>query len=199
MSIFTLILQILGSLILFLFFFWRRLREDFDSPVIFRSGFIMVLGFGIGQIVFVSIVPRFFPASNIFNYAGLWFWGAILGLSIGFMISQKAFRLPFYETLEAAIVGFLFASPIITKEWIFSIAIVTIFYVLKLKYKSFNWYRSGKVGFAGLATMGIFFTARSILAFIGSTMLVFTGIGKVEVVLCAALAFLSFFAIYDLS
>jgi len=30
-------------------------------------------------------------------------------------------------------------------------------------------------------------------------MLVFTGIGKVEVVLCAALAFLSFFAVYTLS
>jgi hypothetical protein len=159
----------------------------------------MVIGFGLGQISFVTLVPKLFPASNIFNYTGLWFWGALLGLSIGFITSQKLFNLPLYEALEAAIVGFLFASPLITKEWTFSVIILIVFYMLKSRYKSFRWYKSGKVGFAGLATMGMFFTIRSFLAFIGNTMLVFTGIGKVEVVLCAALAFLCFFAVYNLS
>lgn len=199
MSIFLLVLQFLGSLILFLFFFWRRLREDFDAHVIFRSGFMMAIGFGIGQILFAALIPRLFPASNIFSYTGLWFWGALLGLSLGFVFSQKVFALPLYESLEAAIVGFLFASPIITKEWVYSLLAIGTYYFLKSRYKSFSWYKSGKVGFAGLATMGVFFTVRSVLAFVGSTMLVFTGIGKVEVVLCAALAFLSFFAVYNLS
>ncbi len=199
MSIFIGFLQFFVSLVLFLFFFWRRLRDDFDSHIIFRSGFLMVLGFALGQISFVTLVPKLFPASNIFSYTGLWFWGSFLGLGSGFIISQRLYKLPLYEALEAAIVGFLFASPLITHEWIFSTIILVIFYIFKSRYKSFRWYKSGKVGFAGLATMGVFFLSRSFLAFIGSSMLVFTGIGKVEVVLCAALAFLSFFAVYTLS
>lgn len=199
MSIFLLISQFLASLLLFLFFFWRRLREDFEPHIIFRSGFLMVITFAMGQILFVALVPKLFPASSIFSYTGLWFWGALLGLGVGFIISQRLYKLPLYEALEAAFVGFLFASPLVTKEWVFAIMTLLFYYFVKSRYKSFRWYRSGKVGFAGLATMGVFFMVRSFLAFMGSTMLVFTGIGKVEVVLCSALAFLSFFAVYNLS
>lgn len=157
------------------------------------------MGLGIGELLFVNLIPRLFPASSIFSYTGLWFWGALTGLSIGFVVSQRVFELPLYEAFEAAVVGFLFASPILTREWVYSAIALACYYYLRGRYKSFMWYKSGKVGFAGLVTLGLFFLVRSILALSGSNMLVFTGIGKVEVVLCAALSFLCFFAVYNLS
>lgn len=199
MSNFTTSLAFVVSLLTFLFFFWRRLREDFEPPVIFRSGLLIVAGFAVGSATAGVLLPRFLPSSAIFSPTGLWFWGAGIGLAIGFAISYRVFKLPFYESLEAAVVGFLFASPFITREWIYEFISLCVYYYLRSHYKSFSWYKSGKVGFAGLATMGVFFLVRSILALVGGSMIVFTGIGKVEVVLCAALSFLSFFAVYNLS
>ena len=159
----------------------------------------MVAGFSVGSAGAVYLVPQLFPSSVIFEYQGLWFWGAIAGVSLGFLSAQRTFKLPFYESLEATVVGFLFAIPFLTREVIYAIPSLLVYYVLLNKYKSFEWYKSGKVGFAGLATMGIFFLIRSLLALVGGSVLVFTGIGRVEVVLCAALAFLCFFAVYNLS
>lgn len=187
------------SLLAFLFFFWRRLRDDFDSSTIFRSGLLMLAGFSIGSTISGMFLPELIPSSKIFSSTGMWFWGALVGLGLGFVVSQRIFKLPLYETLEAAIVGFLFASPFITKEWVYTLISLALYYFIRDRYKSFSWYKSGKVGFAGLSTLGIFFLVRSLLALFGSTMIVFTGIGKVEVVICAALAFLCFFAVYNLS
>ena len=199
MSIFILLLQFALTLVLFLFFFWRALHEDFASTTIFRSGLIITFGFALGGVLFSAIIPRFFPQSSVFSHTGLWFWGAVVGLTIAFSISQKVFSFPFYETLEAAVVGFLVAMPILSKEWLASVLTLLVYIYLKNKYKTFAWYKSGKVGFAGLSCLGIFFLIRALLALTGSSMLVFTGIGKVEVVVCAALAFLAFFAVYNLS
>ncbi len=199
MSNFLQVIAFAVSLLTFQFFFWRRLHEDFDHRIIFRSGTLMVAGFAIGSVLSALIIPVFFPTSKVFAYTGLWFWGAIVGVAIGFLVSQRVFKLPFYEMLEASVVGFLFAIPFVTREFLYAIPSLIAYYILLNKYKSFSWYKSGKVGFAGLATLGIFFLVRSILALIGERMLVFTGIGKVEVVLCAAVAFLCFFGVYNLS
>ena len=90
----SIITSALGILI-FLFIFWKRLREDFASPIIFSISFYILLGVAIGWLVSL----KFFP--NWFLYTC--FGGALIGLYAGIL----QYKIRFYESLEAVVVAFL--------------------------------------------------------------------------------------------
>lgn len=194
----TVSLGILSAFV-FLFFYWRRLQEDWEHDTIFKSGLFIVLLFILGASFTSFLIPRIFPQSVIFTHQGLWFWGALIGVIVGLFITVRINKFPPYEAFEAVVVGFMFASIFMTRELVPSGLALFSYYYAKRKYKSFHWYKSGKVGFSGLAACGVFFLARALIALFPMPMLVYTGIGRVEVVVSAALAFLSFFGIYNLS
>lgn len=202
MSIFLdLLVLVFGSLV-FLFFFWRRLKEDYSSSLIFSSGltviFAVLIGVGLSKIPSGLLKP-----SQVFAPQELWFWGGFLGFLAGFGISLRRFKLRIVETFEAAIIGLLFLLLLVylrNLSFVFVLitaVILLIFHFFESKYRRFSWYKSGRVGFSGLMAAGLFFLARMILSV--SMPGVSSVVGKVDLVLSGVSAFLLFFSLYNLS
>jgi len=83
------------GLFVFLFVFWRKLKEDYISSQVFSTSFSIVLG-----IVLFNILTRiFFPT--------WWFWASFLGVSIGYAVGRFRFKLRALETLQALIIALL--------------------------------------------------------------------------------------------
>lgn len=211
-TFFTIILYFISFLwfiLIFLFIFWSKLKEDYDTKTIFTQGFFIIFSVYISIFCTKIIISRL-PQTNIFNPNGLWFWMSLLAVSIAFVIGILKFKFKFYEALEATFLG-LFSTLmptelmfyLFTKNRLFIIQatvilfFIIIYFILNSHYKKITWYRSGRVGFASLLTLGLFFLTRSIIAIYSPNMLFLAG--KVEIVFSAAVAFLIFFALYNLS
>src|SRR6266478_5981851 len=116
MSNITILIALPIGILGFLFLFWRRLKEDYPGDQIFTFGFIVA----------ACILVGFFSGLSVYNIQhtiyfsphGLWFWLAFLFGGVGFFVSFMKLKLRFFETLEAAGLGFLF--------WIFTIYIVNL-------------------------------------------------------------------------
>lgn len=190
-------LFLLGFL-LFSFFFWRKLKEDYLESQIFTSIFIIL-----GTVLLLLLISlKFFPA--------WWFWMAFLGFILGLGLATSRFRLRFYETLEAGIVSAFpwlacafFYDGIKNSSWfslayfIFILLFLVLYQTLNVRYKDFGWYKSGKIGFAGLTTLGVFFLTRGVIAILFPFVLSF--VGELEAIVSGTMAFLVFLAVFNLS
>lgn len=192
----------LGSIVA-LFNYWRRFREDYPSPVIFESGILVLAGSIIGALLFQFILRRFVSDSYFFDGSGLWFWGGVVGfITMSFFIMFQM-KIRFYEAFEALGVGFMYLLLLVLislKVFVLAVTLMftlVIYHLINAKYKSFTWYKSGRVGFAGLTTFGLFFVARAVIAVASFHMVSFVGI--IDAMLSALVAFLLFFSVYNLS
>ncbi len=179
------------SLILYLFMFWRQLKDDYVSNQIFTTGF-----FAIFLAVFLGYGSyRFFP-----NW---WFWSGFVGVFLSVLFNSRRFRMRTIEVLEAVVIGFLpvlgaiALSDFISRDESASLyavlvclVLIVLFYILNSTYKSFSWYRSGRVGFAGLATVGIVFLLRALVAIKLPDMVSFAG--KPDIYLSGAVSVSAF-------
>lgn len=197
MLIASLLVNFLGILV-FLFIFWRRLREDYSSEIIFKAAFYILIGVLVGFLIsfkFISIAS---------------FWFMFIGANLGLGLSILTLKVKFYETFEALIISsfpwisfiFLLDSVIHSSlssflAFVAILVFVFISYYLDTHYKNFTWYRSGKIGFAGLLTLGLFFMVRSVLAIFTINMLSFVGF-KVEAIVSGAAAFICFVLLFNL-
>lgn len=183
---------------LFLFNFWKKLKDDYTQNQIFTTGFYILLGLGVGNIISNSFLPVW------------WFWMSLAGGLVGLMIGFFRFSLRIIETLDAAIgAGLnLFAIALLANWYFgkstyaligFAFTLLFIFFykLLDKHYKKFTWYKSGRVGFSGLATSGTFFLLRGLIALRLPDVLSFAG--RIDIVISAVLAFVSFFALLNLS
>ena len=149
----------------FLFVFWKNLKDDYIPSQIFSTSLIVLIFIGVGY--FLSTIFK--------SYA---FWIIFLSLIVGYIIGSIKCGIKFYEGFDSFIISSLFAfmatSPILYKYWQLNLILIysaivlsaVVFYVIKKNYKSFVWYKSGRRGFPGLFTLGIFFLIRSIVAII---------------------------------
>ncbi len=198
MAIASILINFVGSLT-FLFIFWKRLREDYSSEIVFKTAFNILVGILVGSLIFLK-----------FSQIGF-FWPVLVGALVGLGLSFFRFRVRFYETFEAFIIasfpwiGLTFLLDSITHSSLtsfFAFIAVLIFvfaaYYLDTHYKDFSWYKSGKIGFAGIVTLGIFFIVRSTLAIFGIHMISFVGL-KIEAVVSGAAAFLCFILLLNLA
>ncbi|CAN5278386.1 hypothetical protein BH10PAT1_BH10PAT1_7000 [soil metagenome] len=214
MSNTTIILSTIIGLLGFLFLLWRRLKEDYTSEQIFSFGFIVALFLEIGFFIGLFFQNRI-HSSSVFSANGLWFWLAFIFMIMGFAVaylkpnSNAIFKLRFFELLEATGIGFIFwffsnllinsIKIINLPSLIYSVFIailISFFFFLDNRYKSFSWYKSGKVGFTGLVILGIFFLSRSVVALLDPGMLSF--IGKVDAIISAIASFGFFITLYNL-
>jgi len=203
--IISLTIGIFGSL----FLFWRELKEDYDNNQIFSFGLLVsisvIVGFLVGLILKTKV-----QGSNIFSSTGLWFWTSFIAGVIGWTIAYFKFKLKFFETLEASAVGFIFfifvtnlinsLQPVNIKAILFALfsgLLVLIFYMLDSRYKRFSWYKSGRVGFSGLAILGIFFLIRAVVAMVDPSMVSF--VGKTDAIVDSVVSFIFFLTLYNLS
>jgi len=190
----------LVGLLGFLFLFWRRLKEDYEQKEIFTFSFLIVFGALVGVVICFFLLER--PL--------YWFWAAFLGMVIGFLIGDLKFKFRFFETLEALATGALFwlANTLVAQSVdehslasLIAALVVTLllalFFFLDGRYRGFAWYRSGRVGFAGLVTVGTFFLIRGIASLVFPSMLSF--IGQVDTFVSASLAFAFFLMLFYLA
>lgn len=154
------ILNIVG-LIIFLFIFWKRLKEDYLPNQIFSTFFSILFFMLLTYFVSINLLPTW------------WFWCTFLGFILGLIIGILRFKLKFYETFEAAFLGFLICfslyflgdsvknlNIISFAGFVISVILIGIFQYIDLHYKNYSWYKSGKVGFTGLILSAIFFLVR---------------------------------------
>lgn len=193
----SLIVTVSGVLA-FLFLFWKRLREDYAPGIIFESAFYIVLGIGISQFVSLRFLPNWF------------FWAGLFGSIAGIYLGHLRFKIRFYESLEGLVIGLLpWVSFVFLKDsvihsslnsflaFLVTLLAIFIFYYLDVHFREFTWYKSGKVGFAGVSTLAIIFTVRSAIALFGISVLTFSG--KYEGAFSATAALFCFILIYNLS
>lgn len=197
MLIASILANLLGIFV-FLFVFWKRLREDYSSEIIFKTAFHILIGILIGFLISLKFIST---AS---------FWFAFVGSTLGLGFAILRLKVKFYETFEALIISsfpwisfiFLLDSVIHSSlssflAFVAILIFVFISYFLDTHYKNFTWYKSGKIGFAGILTLGLFFVVRSILAIFTVNMLSFVGL-RVEAVVSGAVAFICFVLLFNL-
>jgi len=188
----------LVGILLFLFLFWKRLKEDYSSNIIFGLSFFVLLGVFFGYLTSRYFFPHWF----------FWFeaFGAFLGISYGII----KFNTRFFETYEALFISFMpwitlfYLAELIKKpSWVIAavtllnFGLILLFDFVSTRYKNFAWYKSGKIGLAGLLTSGVFFLTRAAIALIFPSMVSF--LGRSEIVLSGVCAFTIFLLIYNLS
>lgn len=188
--------SILGILI-FLFLFWKRLKEDYSSEIIFESATFILVGIGVGWAASAKFFPDWF------------FWASLSGGIAGLLFAILRFKVKFYETLEAFIIsslpwlGLIFLKDSVMRSSLssflaFLVILIMVFvsYYFDTHYKKFGWYRSGKIGFAGLATAALMFLVRSAIAIVKVPVLSLVGLG--EGIISGALVFVCFLLLFNL-
>ncbi|MEK7061041.1 MAG: hypothetical protein AAB954_00065 [Patescibacteria group bacterium] len=188
----------LVGVVLFLFLFWKRLKEDYSSNIVFSISFFVLLGVLAGFLMSFYFFPRWF------------FWLEAFGAFFGFAVGIIKYNTRFFETYEALFISFLpwltlfYLAEFINKPgWAVAIVaflnfcLILLFDFVSMKYKNFSWYKSGKIGIAGLLTSGVFFILRTALALILPSMVSFLGLS--EIILSGVCAFTIFLLIYNLS
>lgn len=191
-------LFILLGIFIFLFAFWRRLKEDYLSTQIFSTSLYILIGVLLGNIISF----KFFPDG--------WFWLSIIGIVVGFSVGILRFRLKFFETTEALVISslpglglvFLHDSMVNSSSASFMgflviLLLILSFLFLDAHYKKFTWYKSGKIGFSGFTILGFLFLVRAAIATVFPYVLSFAG--KLDIYLSAMFAFASFLIVFNLS
>jgi hypothetical protein len=186
----------LGAL-LFLYLFWKRLKDDYSSYQIFSAGWCVLIGGA-----FMYMVSKFFGA----NYS---FVMAETGSFLGVLIGARRFNMSLIESFEGWVIGglgFLVMfylmgvlvsfSPVTALNLTVVLMLAWLFFYVNSRYKRYVWYRSGRVGFSGLLVSGFYFTFRS------SNLLVSAIIGREfnwEAIVSVLAAIVSFFALFNFS
>ncbi|MGB6881761.1 MAG: hypothetical protein WBD86_00440 [Microgenomates group bacterium] len=191
------IFNIVGTL-LFLFIYWKKLKEDYASKNVFTAAFYILIPIGLAG--FLS--AKFFPA--------WWFWADLLGISLGFTVGVIKFKFRFFENLEAAVIAILpwlsfvfLQDSILTSSlssligFVVIVATIVLYTFLDAHYKKFTWYKSGKVGFAGLTTLGVFFLIRAAVA--ASFPFVLSFLGPIDSIISGMISFLAFLLVFNLA
>ncbi|HCR35615.1 hypothetical protein A2130_00820 [Candidatus Woesebacteria bacterium GWC2_33_12] len=182
------IANILGFF-LFFYLYWKKLKDDYSSEKIFNSGFVLVLGILLGTLF------------SKYLFVAYWFWITLLTIAIAQLIVIFRFKLKLFESLDALIVSILpwlslfYLTDSIMRSnlssflifWV-SLTSIFIFFLFDNFYRTFTWYKSGRVGFSGLATLGIFFIIK-----------LFFSAQKFEYLFSGTIAFISFLLLFKLS
>jgi len=198
MIIASIVTDITGIFV-FLFIFWKHLREDYSPEIIFKAVFDILAGIFIGFLVSLKFMPHAF------------FWAVILGGLVGLGVSIFRLKLKFYEVFEALIISslpwlsFIFLLDSVTHSslnsfiaFIATLIFVFISYFLDAHYKNFVWYKSGRIGFSGVATLGLFFITRSLLAIFRINVISFVSLG-VEAILSGVAALICLVLLFNLT
>lgn len=158
------IFNVIG-LTIFLFLFWKRLKEDYLPTQIFSSYFYMLFSILISYFLSIKFLPNW------------WFWITFVGFLLGLSIGLLKFKLKFFETYESAFLGLLISFSLYLLGdsvknlnivsflgFVVSMVLIGIFQYIDMHYKNISWYKSGKVGFSGLTITAIFFLTRIIVS-----------------------------------
>lgn len=203
-------LPLIISIFCFLFLFWRRTKEDYPSNDIFEVATSMLILSGVVSSLTIYAIYKIpsFPLQISASSILFWVFFIVSVLVVWFFSKKK--QMSFIELLDSSIFSYLLSFFVIVsshalytknpRSLILSgvIGFVFILYIfLDERYKSFSWYKSGKVGFAGLFSAGVFFVSRAILALSFKSMT--TILGPIDVLLSSLVAFAFFLMLYNIA
>lgn len=191
-----LIANIVG-LTLFFFLFWKRLKDDYHYEKIFNLGFIVVIGLVVGLLF-----------SRLF-FQSYWHWISTISVFVFYFIYITRQKIKFFESFEVLVISFLpwislvFLSDAINKSslssfllfWVTLIAIF-LYFLINSQYRKFTWYKSGRVGLAGLVTGLFYFFSRIVLSLIYPQSI--SLVPKFEIYYSSAFALVFFLLTYKL-
>lgn len=191
-------LNLLG-IIFFLFLFWKRLREDYSSELIFKTAFLTIFGIGIFWLISFKFLPAWF----------LWF--TFLGALLGISLSIYRFHLRTYEVIESLVISVMpwlaivfLANSVFNSSlssflgFVAILIFIFVFYYLDVHYKNFTWYKSGRVGLTGLVIVALIFITRFVVVIFNTSVLSFVS-QKLELILSGVMFAIVTFFIYKLS
>lgn len=191
------IANLVGVLLLF-FFLWRRMKDDYHYERIFNLGFVVLFALVLGLLISKILMPSF------------WFWVSFATIAITFLLTIKNQKLKFFESLDGLVIGILpllglnFLTDAIKKSSLSSfltfwtvLILIFLFFFLDSQYKRFGWYKSGRVGFTGLAIIGLFFLIRIVIYLIYPQTISF--VSPFDIYISSTFAFLFFLLLYRLS
>ena len=154
----TIVLGIIG-VIGYLYLSWRTLRENYQEEDVVAFSWVALLLFLVGGRISFGLVNWGVWAGN----PGAWleFWKineiSILGASLFWIafalliIKDKGWKIwPFFEDFLTSIWFLLVITALIFNNWVlfFSLLVAGIVTLpMKNKYRSFQWYKSGRKGF----------------------------------------------------
>ncbi|OGM28713.1 hypothetical protein A2962_02520 [Candidatus Woesebacteria bacterium RIFCSPLOWO2_01_FULL_39_61] len=186
------------GIVIFLFIFWNRLREDYSESIIFTSAFYVLFG------MFISTL------ASLYFFEKWWFWLALLGGVVATWLAIFRFKLRVFEVVESNVLGSLtllslvYLYNLVQSKDILSgsatlicLALIILFIYFDKHYKDFTWYKSGRIGFSGLTILGLFFLIRAAVALFFHDMISF--VSGYEVVLSGIIAFVSFLTVFNLA
>jgi len=190
-----LIILLLICVLVFLFSFWRNLKDDYLPSQIFSLAFN----------VFLSAALGFY----VWRYVGnLAFWVVILSLLLGYIIGSIRSRIKIYDGLDGAVISILisvlFSSLLLFKFRSSQLVLfygmiaagIIIYSLVKKNYKSFVWYKSGRRGFSGLFVIGVFFLTRSIVSIVKPELTYY--LYEYDIIISGLISFMSFLNIFIL-
>jgi len=203
------LLNILGGFF-YLFIVWRQLKDDYDHQKVLRVGFLYLFTLVVfGSIFYYLVAPSLEP-SPILRPEGLWFWGVFLGAFVATLVAIKFMKMRVVDLVETQAPSMLlllsfFSLGLGIKKmaylWLISEALFfssfIFYFILKANYKKFAWYRSGRVGFASLVSLGVYFLVRSVIALFIPDVLSLAG--RIDAVSSFAIAFLCLYSVYNLA
>ncbi len=190
----------------YLFFYWRRLKEDYTSNLLFASGIAMIVPPAVATLAVLVISKE----------SGYAFWSAVVIYAVSFFIVIKKYKIRGFESFEASGIGLLailliwsilsFLSAVNVATFLLAILPIIsylAFVFLDGRYKRFTWYSSGRVGFAGCVGLLLYFLMRSVVVvFAPSHMVSFSEsivLGKLDLAFCGIAVGILTICIYALA
>lgn len=196
-NIFPVLFNVVG-VVVFFYFLWRKLKEDYLPDHIFTSAFLMLGGLILGYLLGRAIV---FP---------WWFWTTFSGGAIGYVLSLVIFKIRVRELFDAAWSGLLIwlslyflgdsvrnSSLISFIGFVVLLVLVGLYHYFDINYRNFSWYRSGKIGFSALSTISLFFLVRGLGGIFFPYVLSLAG--KIDIIVSLVVSFIFTALTYNLS
>lgn len=194
--VYIIIFSLVGVL-LYLFSFWKKLGEDYTHQQIFSAAFYILFGALLGFVISKSLLGKW------------WFWFGFLGAFFGFIIGNLKLKIRFYEYIDSLVlaalpgIALIFLGNSILNASLSSflgfvvlLIFIFLFFYFEAHYKGFAWFKSGKVGFSGLSTLGLFFLVRGLIALAYRDVLSFAG--KADFLISLVVSLVCFFLVYNL-
>ncbi len=177
------------------FFLWQSLKEDYPGEEVISLTIYLTLVFLIGaRIIHILLFFQEFRFSLIKwllinHYPGFSFLGGFLASSAFLIFWAKKKNWDFWELAEVIVpawflVAFLVgiglylvsAKIIFLAESFLAFLLFFLSHYLKRKYRSFTWYKSGKLGFVGCLTTSFYMIGKFLLEIYNHSGLYWEGI-----------------------
>jgi|GEM_PF-2580562 len=197
MSNFLQILLLFLASYTYLFIWWRATREELTSQERVAIGasvlFFMALGWFGGNLAsnYIPTIPGFLDPK------GLGFWAAIINGVLVLYLTTSRLSSNFLTFFDCHVHALLWFSALLSGNHsvLFFVSLL-VYYWSRSNYKSFSWYKSGKIGFASLFSLTIYFVARAVVEFGQISLLSFASLGRFGGLLSVAAAFLLTYSLF---